>query len=120
MIAKDKRTKAANELFFSIKFIKMNALEDFFIKRLTALRDKEMAILMRRFAFQGLNIMSIWISPVLVVNATFAMYILMGNNLNPGNAFAMISLFQVLSGPLMALPMIINSLIEAMISMKRI
>ena len=31
MKAKDKRTKCANELFSSIKFIKMNALEEFFI-----------------------------------------------------------------------------------------
>lgn len=96
MIAKDKRTKSANELFFSIKFIKLNALENFFIDKLAILRNKEMDILRRRFIFNGLSIMSVWMSPVLVVNATFAMYILMGNNLTPANAFAMISLFQVL------------------------
>lgn len=33
MEAKDKRTRATNELFSSIKFIKINALEEFFIAR---------------------------------------------------------------------------------------
>ena len=120
MKAKDKRTKCANELFSSIKFIKMNALEEFFIERLQVLRDHEMKILRTRFMYNGLQIMSIWMSPVLVVNVTFAMYIYLGGTLTPSKAFAMISLFQVLSGPLIALPMIINSIIEAMISMNRL
>lgn len=33
MDAKDKRTKATTEFFTSIKFIKINALEEFFIER---------------------------------------------------------------------------------------
>lgn len=75
MVAKDKRTKCANELFSSIKFIKMNALEEFFIGKLKVFRDHEMKILTTRFIYNGFSIMSIWMSPVLVVNATFAMYI---------------------------------------------
>ena len=96
MVSKDKRTKNTNELFSSIKFIKMNALEEFFMGRLNKSREKEIKILKSRFMYNGLSIMSIWISPVLVVNATFAMYILLGNNLNAGDAFAMISLFNIL------------------------
>ena len=48
------------------------------------------------------------------------MFILLGNFLDAANAFALIGLFQVLQGPLLMLPMIINSLIEAMISMNRV
>jgi hypothetical protein len=39
MIEKDKRTKATNELFSSIKFIKMNALEEYFIDRVDKFRN---------------------------------------------------------------------------------
>lgn len=93
MTAKDKRTKCANELFSSIKFIKMNALEEFFIARLRKARDVEMKILRSRFMINGLSTISIWMSPVLVVNATFAMFIYLGNKINAENAFSMISLF---------------------------
>ena len=34
MKAKDIRTKSANELFSAIKFIKINALEEYFIEKL--------------------------------------------------------------------------------------
>ena len=93
MKAKDKRTKGANELFSLIKFIKIKALEEFFISKLNTLRESEIAILRSRFLLNGLAIMSVWLSPVLVINATFAMFILLGNTLDAANAFAMIGLF---------------------------
>ena len=37
--------------------------------------------------------MSVWMSPVLVINATFAMFIFLGNFLDAANAFALIGLF---------------------------
>ena len=61
--------------------------------------------------------MSVWMSPVLVINAAFAMFILLGNFLDAVNSFELIGLLQVIQKPLLILPMIINSLIEAMISM---
>ena len=61
--------------------------------------------------------MSVWMSPVLVINAAFAMFILLGNFLDAVNSFELIGLLQVMQKPLLILPMIINSLIEAMISM---
>jgi hypothetical protein len=96
MKAKDKRTKSANELFSSIKFIKINALEDYFIKRLGDLREVEIKILRKRFILNGLSVMSVWMSPVLVVNATFALFIVLNGELDASNAFAMIGLFSIL------------------------
>jgi hypothetical protein len=93
MKAKDDRTKSANELFSAIKFIKINALEEYFIQKLAEYRDKEVGILRSRFLLNGLVIMSVWMSPVLVVNATFGMFIFLGNILDAANAFALIGLF---------------------------
>ena len=93
MQAKDKRTKSANELFSQIKFIKMNALEEFFIDKLFKLREKEMSVLRKRFTLGCINVLLLWTSPMLVLNATFAMYILMDNNLNTENTFTIIGLF---------------------------
>ena len=45
MKAKDERTKSANELFHSIKFIKINALEDYFVNKLLLLRNAEISLI---------------------------------------------------------------------------
>lgn len=93
MKAKDDRTKQANELFSSIKFIKVNAFENYFIDKLLALREKEMQVLKSRFLIGCFNVLLLWLSPMLIINATFAMYVLLGNDLTPSNTFTLISLF---------------------------
>lgn len=119
MKAKDERTKQANELFSSIKFIKVNAFENYFIEKLLGLREKEMTVLKSRFLIGCFNVLLLWLSPMLIINATFAMYVLLGNDLTPSNTFTLISLFQILQEPLRSLPQSINALIEANVSMKR-
>jgi ABC-type bacteriocin/lantibiotic exporter with double-glycine peptidase domain len=93
MTAKDERTKKANELFSQIKFIKLNALEDYFVNKVLLLREKEMSFLKKRFTIGCVNVLLLWLSPMLIINATFAMYVLMDNNLTPANTFTIISLF---------------------------
>lgn len=66
MKAKDERTKSANELFYSIKFIKINALEDFFIDKLLKLRDKEISLIQKRYIVSAFSVLSVWISPLLI------------------------------------------------------
>ncbi|CAD8155775.1 unnamed protein product [Paramecium pentaurelia] len=117
---KDKRTNCANEIFQQIKFIKVNAYEEYFRSKLTKLRNQEIKTLKTRFFASCLNILSVWLSPMLILNATFVIYVAIGNNLTPANTFAIISLFQSLQGPLLFLPMALNALIEANISFKRV
>lgn len=93
MANKDKRTKCANEIFSSIKFIKVNALEEFFVEKLLEFRKKEDRSLKTNYTFSCLAILSVYLSPMLVLNATFGMFIGLGNNLTPANTFAIISLF---------------------------
>ena len=50
MKIKDKHIKWANELFSLIKFIKINALEEFFISKLNTLSESEIAILRSRLS----------------------------------------------------------------------
>lgn len=104
MKAKDERTKQANELFSSIKFIKINAFENHFINKLLRLREKEMKVLKSRFLIGCISVFLLWLSPVLIINATFAMYIFLGNDLTPSNTFTLISLFSILQEPLKSLP----------------
>lgn len=120
MSAKDVRTKATNELFSQIKFVKVNAYEDAFVERVTVLRDRELRLLRSQFLVTSLSILSVWLSPMLILNATFALYVYLSNTLTAADTFTIISLFQILRDPLRSLPFCISSLIQVNVSLRRI
>lgn len=93
MTAKDNRTKCANQIFTQIKFIKINALEEFFKSKLFAYRKEEVKYLYRRYFTNACIIFSVWLSPLLILNSVFGAYVWLGNTLTPSNTFAIISLF---------------------------
>lgn len=51
---------------------------------------------------------------------TFGTYILLGNELSASTAFTSLALFNVLIAPLNAFPWVINGLVEAVVSAKRL
>ena len=104
MKTKDLRTKAVTEMFTAIKFIKINALEEYFIERVTKLRNLEMLQNLKTNMVYCVSVFSVWMAPMMVINATFAYYIYLGNEMNPASTFTIISLFQVLQEPLRQLP----------------
>lgn len=93
MGCKDARTKCATEIFEQIRFIKINAFENFFLDKLKALREKEVNAIKKRLYMGAANILSVWLSPSLILNSTFALYLLLGNELNPGDTFAIVNIF---------------------------
>jgi hypothetical protein len=50
MKEKDKRIKITTEIFGTIKFVKVNAWEEYFYDKLNAQREKELAIYKKKFA----------------------------------------------------------------------
>ena len=96
MKAKDKRTKLANEIFSAIKFIKINAYEDYFLNNLEILRKDELSCIRKRFIISIITSFSVWMAPSLVTNATFGMFLGLGNTLDAAKAFGLISLFMIL------------------------
>ncbi|KAL4503360.1 hypothetical protein ABPG72_000966 [Tetrahymena utriculariae] len=119
MKEKDDRMKITTEIFNAIKFIKANAWEEYFYDKLDSKRQKELSFVARKFVCGGMSIFSLWITPMLIINATFAGYVLLGNEMTPVKAFTIISIFSILQEPIRSLPQIINSLIETYVSIKR-
>lgn len=93
---KDARTKCTNEIFSSIKFIKINALEEFFLAKLHSFRKQEVKSLRTRLNYSAINIFTVWVTPQMILSCTFGLYVLLGHSLSPSNTFAIISLFQIL------------------------
>ncbi|KAL4454971.1 hypothetical protein ABPG74_006353 [Tetrahymena malaccensis] len=119
MKEKDDRMKITTEIFNAIKFIKANAWEEYFYDKLDQKRQKELSFIARKFTCGTMSIFSLWITPMLIINATFAGYVLLGNEMTPVRAFTIISIFSILQEPIRSLPQIINSLIETYVSVKR-
>lgn len=81
MKAKDERLKRTNEIFNLIRFIKMNAWEEYFYDRLDRARNAELRQVAGNYRFGCASIMTLWIAPILIINSTFIWYVLMGEEL---------------------------------------
>jgi ABC-type siderophore export system fused ATPase/permease subunit len=57
---------------------------------------------------------------MLIINGTFAVYVWLQNQMNAATTFTIISLFEVLQGPLVTLPFSVSSLIQANVSLNRL
>uniref|UniRef100_A0A4W4G0I7 ATP-binding cassette, sub-family C (CFTR/MRP), member 2 n=1 Tax=Electrophorus electricus TaxID=8005 RepID=A0A4W4G0I7_ELEEL len=122
MKLKDKRMKIMTEILNGIKILKLYAWESSFEAQLQGIREKELKV-MRNLAY--LSSCSTFIfacAPALVSLATFAVFVSVSpdNVLDAEKAFTSISLFNILRFPLAMLPMLISSLVQTVVSKKRL
>ncbi len=52
--------------------------------------------------------------------ATFSAYVLLGNALTATSVFTAVALFAMLTGPVNAFPWVVNGLVEALVSVRRL
>ncbi|KAK2865713.1 hypothetical protein Q7C36_001769 [Tachysurus vachellii] len=119
---KDKRMKLMTEILSGIKILKLYAWEPSFQAQVQDVREKELKV-MKKFAY--LSSISIFIfscAPALVSLATFAVFVSVSpdNILDAQKAFTSISLFNILRFPLAMLPMLISSIVQTVVSRKRL
>eukprot|EP00794_Sanderia_malayensis_P019839 gene19839-21781_t len=120
MEQKDNRVKLMNECLFGIRFIKFCAWEDNLSEKIETLRKAELKSLKGRKYLDALCVYFWATTPVLISIVTFTTYVLLGNKLTAAKVFTSMSLFTILIGPLNAFPWVINGLMEAWVSVKRI
>ncbi|CAK4714572.1 unnamed protein product [Aphanomyces euteiches] len=119
-MAKDARTKLCNEVWGGIKVIKFQAWEKALlgsiqIKRATELNQLRVFLRLRSLASALSSSL-----PAFVAIASFSMYICLGNSLDVGTALTTMALFNILRLPLQNIPDIMNSIVEALLSLDRI
>eukprot|EP00124_Ichthyophonus_hoferi_P005008 Ihof_evm1s639 gene=Ihof_evmTU1s639 len=141
MDARDERMVSVNEALGGIKIIKLYAWEKSFMSRLIDTRKKELTILSflqyleadQQTLFlthtfitlsgglPGLGLSVTWLStPVLVALVTFTTYVLQGNTLTAEKAFVALALFNILQFPMFMLPMLVSSMVEVLVSLRRV
>lgn len=119
---KDQRVKLMNEILSGIKVLKLYAWEPSFEAQILKIRDKEIEVL-KQAAYLNAGTSFIWAcAPFLVSLVTFAVFVLSSeeNILDSKTAFVSLSLFNMLRFPLSMLPMMISSMVQASVSVKRI
>ncbi|TRY93220.1 hypothetical protein DNTS_014361 [Danionella cerebrum] len=122
MKSKDNRIKLMNEVLNGIKVLKLYAWELAFKDKVSTIRENELQVL-KKMAYLGAVSTFTWVcTPFLVALSTFAVYVLMdeGNVLDAQKAFVSLALFNILRFPLNMLPMLISSMVQASVSMKRL
>lgn len=120
MKQKDERVQTMSELLFGIRVIKMFAWEQHFQSKIDKVRKMELKSLKGRKYLDALCVYFWATTPVLISVLTFVTYILLGNELTAAKVFTSIALFNMLIGPLNAFPWVLNGLMEAWVSLKRI
>ncbi|CAD8188699.1 unnamed protein product [Paramecium pentaurelia] len=118
--SKDNRVKETTEIFQLIKFIKINALEQYFLNKIYKLRQIELECIKDRLQYFSINVFMGWLSPQMILSFTFGLHVLLGNQLIPSMTFPIIGLLSILAASLQLLPISLNDLLETKVSLKRI
>ncbi|KAF9109012.1 hypothetical protein BGX27_008133, partial [Mortierella sp. AM989] len=119
---KDKRIKLMNEILNGIRVIKLYAWEGTFLQKVLSIRNDYELDMMKRMGYVAAGQMFTWNStPFLVSMVNFAVYTgVMKKPLTTDVLFAAIALLNVLQSPLVMLPWVISSCIEAKVAIERV
>lgn len=112
-VARDKKTKMANEALHALRQIKFYAFEAQWEEQINCLREEELACL--RKTFLAHNIRAIWkvASPLLVAALSIFTYAVMMGEVTPSIIFPMIELLPHLQGTLGTLPLVVQDYLSA-------
>ncbi|GMF17174.1 unnamed protein product [Phytophthora lilii] len=120
MTVKDERIKICNEVLAGMKVIKLQAWEHSFTKRVLEYRSEELSKL-RTYIYARSGSMTLFSAiPSLVTVTSFYTYVKLGNTLDVGTALTSLALFNILRFPLFMLPQVLNSIVEASVSIDRL
>ncbi|XP_060758138.1 multidrug resistance-associated protein 1 isoform X2 [Neoarius graeffei] len=122
MKSKDNRIKLMNEVLNGIKVLKLYAWELAFRDKVSQIRESELRVLKKAAYLAAVSTFTWVCAPFLVALSTFAVYVLVDENnvLDAQKAFVSLALFNILRFPLNMLPMVISSIVQASVSLKRL
>lgn len=118
---KDERVNIINESILGIKILKYFAYENQYINKISNIRKNELLYLKFYLIAQSLLEIIMYLLPTLVGLVSFLIHtLLLHKKLSPSVGFTSLLLFNMLKWPLSGLPEIVNFLVRALISIKRI
>jgi ABC-type multidrug transport system fused ATPase/permease subunit len=117
---RDQKMAVLNEVLQGIRQIKFSALEASWQKKVSDVRNTELAAQWTAFMYD-IGLITIWIlGPIMLSAVSLAVYATINGGLSASVAFTSISIFGSLEMSLAVLPELISDFVEAYISMGRI
>ena len=120
MERKDKRMNATNEAINHIKMLKMYSWTDVFEKEIQERRKREVQMFKRMAWVNSFMISSLYFFPSVLGSVVFSTYIGTGHYIDLQTAFTVMIFFGLIQDPLRQFPLFISSLLQLVVSMKRI
>uniref|UniRef100_A0A670YYE1 Multidrug resistance-associated protein 1 n=1 Tax=Pseudonaja textilis TaxID=8673 RepID=A0A670YYE1_PSETE len=122
MKSKDSRIKLMNEILNGIRVLKLYAWELAFKRKVLQIRQEELKVLKKSAYLAAIGTFTWVCAPFLVALSTFAVYVSVSekNILDAQKAFVSLALFNILRFPLNILPMVVSSMVQASVSLKRL
>uniref|UniRef100_A0A0E0PUD5 MRP-like ABC transporter n=2 Tax=Oryza rufipogon TaxID=4529 RepID=A0A0E0PUD5_ORYRU len=114
------RISCAGELLAHIRTVKMYSWERLFTQRLVERRELEVKHLATRKYLDAWCVYFWATTPTLFSLFTFSIFAIMGHSLDAATVFTCVALFNTLIPPLNSFPWVINGMIDAVISSRRL
>ena len=117
---KDKRMKIVTYVFKVLKNIKLNSLDEEFIKRVEKKRDEEMNILSTLFNIEvAIGILNKNLNLILLT-INLSIFVKISNHLEISSLFASFQLINTIAIPLKIIPIFLAQLVGNLVSIKRL
>lgn len=116
----DARIRAIQEILSTIRAIKFYTWEQSFIKKVVDLRMKELKLVRTAMILRNATNGFAMCLPLYASILAFITYSATGNSLKAGNVFSSLTLFDMLRGPLMFVPRVATSMVDAWVALGRI
>lgn len=116
----DARVRLIQEILSSIRAIKLYTWEKSFLSKVNDIRTTELRIVRYLLLLRnGINAVSTSV-PLYASILAFVTYSLTGNTLKAANVFSSLTLFNMLRMPLMSMPRVLSSCIDAWVALARV
>ena len=117
---KDKRMKIVTFVFQVLKNIKLNSLDEEFIKRIDKKRDEEMNMLSKLFNLEvGIGLLNKNLNLILMT-LTLSIFVTVKDQLEISSLFASFQLINTITIPLMIIPIFLAQLVGNLVSIQRL
>lgn len=116
----DHRVRLMSEVLQGIRVVKLYAWEEAIAKKIEAIRQDELKKVKISLVLNAINQSILFVMPALVAAVIMCVYAALGNEVNVTNTFAILAYLNIIRNPTVLIPMTVNAMAEANVSIKRI